>query len=449
MFNELHRKSKGIIGAEQITKLAKTFNQKWDKALWDYLHDSLKLYGYEHLVSKLDPKKTKSMTKAKREIAQLVNDTFGGQNWETLLVNPKTVQIMGWGLLSPDWTLSTVRQAMSPLGFGKVYKETAGIRAKVGALFWVKAALYFGVGMNLINMLNRKRDEEENPELYKKSYPKGLDFWDYTMFGNAIGHGTHLFMGRYKDGSERYLRWGKQFRELPEFIFDQGKFNPVTASLKKIGGKTSPVAQLGSQIFTGHSPSGFKNRMIADKRGTERAIGIFKTLLGSPLPFSTQSMRQEGKQWKLTDLAMPSSKGISKFKAVQLFKIAISEKDERLFKEVYQDAQMNNLDAYGLFKTSLQIMKSETSRDIKSTVKSIEEAEAQLKTTRNIQARKTLERLIKRLKKQRDQIEGSEKLLDTSLEDLEAYWEGTEKESEPGPITTTKKKRKRQRSRRR
>ncbi len=65
--------------------------------------------------------------------------------------------------------------------------------------------MYFGVGINTLNAYFRKQDQEENPELY----PEKMSVWDYTMFNNTLGHKTHLFTGRYDDGTERYLRWGK------------------------------------------------------------------------------------------------------------------------------------------------------------------------------------------------------------------------------------------------
>ena len=85
--------------AGQAAKLINSFNERWNFALWDYLHDHFKLYAYESLVSKY---KGSDIDTFKYETAQLVNDTFGGQNWDVLMVNPQTVQLMTWFLLSPD-----------------------------------------------------------------------------------------------------------------------------------------------------------------------------------------------------------------------------------------------------------------------------------------------------------------------------------------------------------
>ena len=117
------------------------------------------------------------------------------------------------------------------------------------------------------------------------------------MIGNTIGKRTNLFVGRYADGTERYIRWGKQFRELLEFFFDSTGFSPIAASLKKVGGKIAPLMQLTSQIFTGVAPSGFRNDDIYGKKGWDKTFGIFKTLLKSPLPFASRSLLTKDKEF--------------------------------------------------------------------------------------------------------------------------------------------------------
>ena len=366
--NSLVRKTKNMPLINRATEFISSFNEVWDKALWNYLHDTLKLYGAEALGAKMDP--TKPLQKQREEIAQLVNDTFGGQNWDMLMVSPKMVQMMTWSLLSPDWTISTTRQALAPTGIGAIHKETKALRKKLGRMFWIKAALYFGGGINMLNVLFRTQDEKENPEYYKD---EERDFWDKTMWGNAIGKKTNLFVGRYEDGTERYIRWGKQFRDFPELVIDDTGFSPISAVLKKVGGKTAPLVQLASQIATGHSPSGFRNNDIHGKKGWDKTLGIFKTLIKSPLPFSSRSLLTKNKKFHITDLAFPSSKGMSRYKAVELFKHAIVKKDNRFLKELYQDVHQNNLPVFTLFKAALTSLKAETSRELNRTRKTIKE----------------------------------------------------------------------------
>jgi hypothetical protein len=124
-----------------------------------------------------------------------------------------------------------------------------------------------GAGVNILNSVARKKDMEENPELYTEdqlaildksikdvdlsnqeevaAYLKDLS--KLTMANNTIGHKTHLFDGRYEDGKERYIRWGKQFRELPELFMDESGVNFPRPMLRKLGGKAAPQVQILSQ----------------------------------------------------------------------------------------------------------------------------------------------------------------------------------------------------------
>ena len=340
--------------AGQAIKLINSFNERWNFALWDYLHDHFKLYAYESLVSRY---KGSDIDTFKYEAAQLVNDTFGGQNWDVLMVNPQTVQLMTWFLLSPDWTVSTMKQALALTGFGSATKTIEGkkMRAKAGKRFWLKAMLYYGAGINILNYLNRKEDMEENPEYYPDKDDYG--FWDYTMFGNTIGNQTRLFMGRYDDGSERYLRWGKQVREFPELLFDDTGFNFPQATLKKLGGKTAPIVQTISQIFTGKSPSGFDNYDLKDKKGTEWLYGLTKTIMKTPLPFSTQAALDKTKEWKFSNIAVPSSRGMTSRKAGDLMEIALAANDEEMMRQIFIGCSRNKINALNIFEGTMNRMK--------------------------------------------------------------------------------------------
>ena len=254
--------------------------------------------------------------------------------------------------MSPDWTISTMRQAIAPTGLGSATKSKAGkkMRAKMGRRFWLKAGLYYGVGINILNYLNRKDDMEENPELYpdKDDY----NFWDYTMYGNSIGNQTRLFMGRYKDGTERYLRWGKQFREFPELLFDDTGFNFPQAALKKLGSKASPLAQTGSQIFTGKSLNGFENYDLKDRKKLEYTFGLAKLLMKTALPFATGSMLRKDKEWKALDIAVPSSKGITGRKASELLEISLVNNDTEMMRQVFIACARNKINPEDIFKNT-------------------------------------------------------------------------------------------------
>ena len=419
--NNLARKTKDVPLANKATKFMATFNHKWDVALWDYLHDTLKLHAYEHLVSKIDL--TKDAVKQKHEIAQMVNDTFGGQNWDTLMTRPKTIQIASWGLLSPDWTISTIRQALSPTGIGKIHRETVGLRQKMGTKFWLKAGLYFGAGINLLNIVNRRKDMIDNPQYYDGE----ASIKDLSMVGNTIGNKTRLFMGRYEDGSERYVRWGKQFREMPELLFDETGFSPVSATLKKVGGKAAPALQISAQVFTGASLSGFRNDDISGKKGWKKTYGIAKTVMLSPFPFSLKTILRDDKEFHATDIAMPSGKGMTRYKAVELFKTSIVSGDTDMLREVYADSLQNNLPAFTLFGAALSSIKAQATKDINEGLDTLSGAREKFKNTTNTSARIKIARKIDQLSKQELEKKQGLKLLNHAILKANHYGQELEK----------------------
>jgi len=400
----LEVKFKGTPIAGKATKLATGFYERWNFALWDYLHDHFKLYAYESLVSNY---KGKDIETYKFEMASLVNDTFGGQNWDVLMVNPQTVQLMTNFLLSPDWTVSTMRQALSPTGIGSAMKTKEGkaIRKKAGARFWLKALLYFGVLINGLNVLNRKKDMEDNPEFYPDKEDFG--FWDYTMFGNPIGSQTRLFMGRYSDGTERYIRWGKQFRELPELFYDDTGFNFPQSFLKKLGSKAAPLPQLGSQLFTGKTLSGFENYDLKDKKGQEWLYGIAKTIMKSPLPFSTSTMLDKTKEFKLDNIVVPSSKGMTPRKAGELIEIALLTNDEEMIRQVFISCTRNKINSLKVFDNTMSRMKIEYRVEETRLLKEVKDLEKSLNNPKTRQQDKA--DLMKRIVARKTDIELSRK----------------------------------------
>lgn len=279
----------------------------------------------------------------------------------------------------------------------------------------MKAALYYGIGINLVNGAIRAWDEKEHPEFYPES--AGPFMWN-----NTIGHKTHLFLGRYEDGSERYLRWGKQFRELPELFWDStGGFSPVSASLKKLGGKAAPALQLAVQVFTGHSLSGFRNKEIAGQQGWERVAGVAKALIKSPLPFMSRNLMNEGKEFHLTDMAMPSSKGITRYKAVEYFKTAVYKKDEEMLREVYQDVLRNNLPAHTLFHTALVMVNAESTREYNRGLATIKDVDIRLGIETNPVVIKRLINLRKRMTKENTDRSLGILLLNRSIMELKKH----------------------------
>lgn len=255
----------------------KSLNRKWDAILWDYMHNSLKIEAWKHY-EKIHAKELAGPNafELKRDMARVVNDTFGGQNWEALMANPKTLQIWQALLLSPDWNLSAGRQFLAPTGIGVTVnkKENRWMRSRIGMKFTARAVIKYYGALSLFNAFFRYQDDKERWEkrlfaarkkaaqakadLVENNYFKDVaaasarkealafaeetlrnaeadlkelekskpglaptpgNIWDYSMLGNAVGHKLEVFVGRDHLGFESYRGFGKQFKEVPQFFF--------------------------------------------------------------------------------------------------------------------------------------------------------------------------------------------------------------------------------------
>jgi hypothetical protein len=443
-----------ILKAIQPFKLLAKTNEVWDRVLWDYLHDAFKIYAVEHMDENM-PKRLKTEREIKEwkiNQGQIINDIFGGQNPEMLMIasnhiiNPKVWNVLKRILLSRDWFVSTTRQALGIMGFGDVYKTTLGEtfsrkermmewwkihqgRVKQSWEFWLKAGAYTTVIVNSLNVVFRKRDKEENPQFYINlvlddgSKPKvfrdedtgeyyykyakrnkqgeliekkisiekrGNNFYSegkkleiedkldnlvaYSMLGNTVGNRTLLFKGRDAQGYEIYLRWGKQFRELPEMLIDP---------IKKIGAKASPPLQLIAQLTYGHSLGGFENYELKNAQGLEWWLEAFKVSAKMFLPFSLSSLVRADKDFMPIDIAMPRRKGMTKGMAIDYFEKAIyrfyenGEGREDIL-SIFDDADKNNLPAYDLSKIATGNVLARQTSEIRYNFKTIEELDKEI-----------------------------------------------------------------------
>ena len=330
-----------------------------NKALWDVIHNNYKLNTYELLVE--NESKNGVISDAKRkEIAQWVNDSFGGLVWENLGISPSTKKAFSRWLMSPDWLLSSTRQFFgffsSKAGHQKLNKlaatsdfwqkvkdttqffginsitddiEASGMRGQIARRFWARAAIQSIIYMNILNAVFRMWDRDKNPDLY----PEKMTAKDFSMLGNSVGQKTCVFAGRNSDGTERYVRFGKQFREVPEMVEDP---------IKKIGGKIAPIPQTAATIMTGHSLSGFENKEMSEAKGWKRVGVAAKQGVTTFLPFSVGSAINKKGDYSPFDLVATTSKGMSKYKAGEKFKnVYERDSNSKKVEEIEKSMRMN------------------------------------------------------------------------------------------------------------
>jgi hypothetical protein len=427
--------------------------EKWDQALWDYYHNNLKLMAYEYLVSKelarfskeLKPGVTlwtasgKEIDLIKDEIATIVNDTFGGQNLLAQMSDPNWMRLFRAAFLSPDWLVSTLKQAGSIFGIGVRDKSQRTLRMKMGSKFWLRASIYFGGASFLFNYLNTKRDDAEQRGVPLR---EGRGKW---MWENDPGHETHLFWGRGEEGEKIYLRHGKQFREGPEFFYDAlaGAWSPITATMKKLGGKGAPVPQILSTVITGKTLSGFEARELRDKEGWERVGAITKYLSSSWLPFSFSALKEERKKWDPVQFAFPTSRGMSQYKTRKLMKIALLKDNEKFLKKVWNAAVENDIpDVHKIFDQAVSELIQDAQEEFRGDLRRkgiTEEQLDKIKTPADLRsASKEVQRMVRKKKalaRQRD--------LDIMVKKLKGYKqrkEAMEREMPPEELREHKEK---------
>jgi len=337
VLKNIELKTKNIPVVKKITKGIRGFNDLWDKSLWDYYHNGLKLYTYEKWTQDaLKKYTTKSPTAIKEQVAQLVNDTFGGQVWEKLLVTPKAQQVAHWALLSPDWTLSTLRQAAAPFA-----KEARGV---LGRKFWLRAAFYMWGGSNIINGIMSQ---------------KHLGEWRW-MWENDPKHKTYIFMGFNEDGSKKYLRFGKQYREIFEWFDDP---------IKKFGGKLAPTVREAYKQVSGVSPTGWEAEWKGKSFWDIGALGErAKSILEMGLPYSAKTIARSK---SILGVAFPISKGLSWYEARELMTDAIQRKDRDMVTEIWRASLENNLNAKDIFNQAKGEVKAQARWEYKDVEKLI------------------------------------------------------------------------------
>lgn len=339
---------------EQVPVIGKVAELN-NKVLWDHLHSTYKLIAYETLCEQQEH----LTDDIKNDIAQWVNDSFGGQAWELLGIRPSQVKVAHRAMLSPDWFISTTRQFLGSLSSEKLFKiidktqfrnaketfrmlgltgetaEGSKIIGKVGRKFWLKSAIIMMLGMyNVLNACFREKDRREHPEYYDKMTP-----WDYSIWSNADSTDDmaqrmlpYIFIGRNKDGTARYLRLGKQFREIPELLS-----NPIM----KISPKLNPIINTTSNVLYGRDVANsiksltgndsFNNQDIWNgygkyatmKEGKDLALGRANVIKKSFMPYIIQNAMNEKHNKSAWDFVAQTSNGLSSHKLTNKYETAL------------------------------------------------------------------------------------------------------------------------------
>lgn len=421
------------------TQMLSLINKGMDVALWDFLHDGLKLATYRMRADKTKERAKKKgwteeeLSRALDEDGLFVNDMFGGQHWDVLGASHRTLRYAGRVLLSPDWNASTTRHFLALTGYGSVWNEATlenfkeyykrlyhknltpedeGRRARQ-----ISSLLCYGLGFmvfyeaiaNGINAAFRALDEEKerkkaeelrktNPNYrspYELAYPDGMKWYDYLMRGNSLGQQSKIFMGRYADGTEMYIRHGKQFREVPEYLFNhKGELEFPGPMVQRMIGKANPMVRmtLDDINYLSDFQASHADQEIQRKYG--KTIGLLYKDALYWAPFLIPS--QENKEFKAVDFFFPSSKGFSPWKAQSYFKDFILSGDMEGVVMTYQSCERNGIDPKEQIKAAISSVKALESAEMKDGITSLQVASERFDEAKSITEKKKMRQKMKK-----------------------------------------------------
>ena len=448
------------------TQMLSLINKGMDRALWDFLHDGLKLATYRMRADKTKERAKKKgwteeeLSRALDEDGQFVNDMFGGQHWDVLGASHRTLRYAGRVLLSPDWNASTTRHFLALTGYGSIWNEATfenfkhyykrlghgiltpedeGRRSRQ-----ISALLCYGIGFmvfyeaiaNGINAAFRAMDEEKerkkaeeirktNPSYrspYELAYPDGMKWYDYLMRGNSLGQQSKIFMGRYADGTEMYIRHGKQFREVPEYLFNhKGELEFPGPMVQRMIGKANPMVRmtLDDINYLSDFQASHADQEIQRKYG--KTIGLLYKDALYWAPFLIPS--QENKEFKAVDFFFPSSKGFSPWKAQSYFKDFILSGDMEGVVMTYQSCQRNGIDPEAQIKAAIGSVKALESAEMQDGVTSLQEASKRFDAAKSITEKKKMRQKMKKFLSQSEYKAFTQK---EALDMVQGYLNGDE-----------------------
>ena len=429
---------------EVATELLRMSQKGLDVALWSYLHDGLKLATYQLRAERTRERAKKMdwdedmLNKALDEDGQFVNDMFGGQHFDVLGISKKMQTILDFIFLSKDWLISTTRHALSIFGYGSIwneasiknfweyYKHVLGIgemtkedylrlsRSKSGLLCYGIGFMIGYEGLSqLVNAAMRAWDEEKQKEKadeirktnpsykspYELAYPDGMHWYDYLMRGNSLGQQSKIFMGRYADGTEMYIRHGKQFREIPELFFDaKDNFAIPGPMVRRMYGKASPLLRGMIDTYKWYLSPDYGDKEMQRKYGEN--LGLIPKLASYYIPFAVPT--QKDKEFKMLDLVFPSSKGFSRYKAQDYFKTFIMSEDKQGLAMTYNACVQNGIDPEVQLKAAISSVKALEASEMSDGVTSLQEASKRFDAAKSITEKKKMRQKMKKFLSQSD-----------------------------------------------
>lgn len=333
---KLESKTSGIPLVNQASTLLRRYNDFYNQKLWDEYQTGLKAYAYWKLKAKMLEKNPDLSPRVVTErVGEFVNNAFGGQNWDAMLMNPHVQDVLHAALLAPDWTISNIKQGAT---FFKS-SRTGALRAKMAGLpddvvkrvavndmldgqmgraYWARTGTYSFLGLQMLNLIFTSMSEDGEARFT----------WE-----NPGDHTLDFYVGKNDKGQELYASPQKQTKEVLRWITDLPH---------NLGSKASPFVRLaGEQLVSHDVGSGFPAPWAReDEFGIKPNFleSIPQRLLGAAetyVPFSFS-----GSNFAFT---LPVSRGLTSYKFIQEYRRAYKDNNYGQMQRLELAARANNL----------------------------------------------------------------------------------------------------------
>jgi hypothetical protein len=237
------KKRIGEGAAKGIVALPRAAVDLQEKALWSYVRPISSMLVYETnlkdaMLQNLSLPAEKRMTgeAIKQAIANQTSKEMGGISYARLMINPKTQQVLQWGMLAPGWMIGRGLMGASVFEKGPEGRQARKQMAKLFVSWFIAS-----------NMINYAQT--------KKHLGKGRFMWD-----NPEGYRNRAFLEKTKDGSTRYLQLSKGLTEVyDDFMYParavvKGEVKPLAGFLAR---KTSEPVKAAAKVMNWATSASF------------------------------------------------------------------------------------------------------------------------------------------------------------------------------------------------
>ncbi len=337
--------TKGVPVVGKVVRVVRQGIQWWDHQLWDKWHRGLKVYGYYDNLQRELARAPEGFTEdqIKEEVAKVINDAYGGQEWQTQFwLSPKAQQVSRMTLLALDWTASNARIAFRPVFQHK------GATGRIGLRYWRNMAITLFMTHQLLNLITSGKWTWENEEGHK--------------FDIDVTDAIRKLPWRDPNDKQRfYIHFGKQAREVIGW---------VQAPFRTLLRKLSPAAKTGIEQVSGYQVgTTFPQEWMRDEFAEEDLLGTWwprsKAIAKQFVPFSLR-----GNNFAF---AAPMSKGMTPWKARKALGIVLRAHAEpgwlhpaakegevrQIGQDIVAAAELNGHDGQKLFRQALGSVKGQ------------------------------------------------------------------------------------------